>query len=81
MLGRFWHSMCVMSPSAGTGAGGLHMELYVPSENHRAYSVVMNYEAQAPSSISCYILMRLVLVNIHFSFRYTWKAPSAYSYL
>jgi hypothetical protein len=23
MFCRFWHSMCVMSPSAGTGAGGL----------------------------------------------------------
>jgi hypothetical protein len=30
--------MCVMSPSAGTGAGGLHVELCVPNENHRAYS-------------------------------------------
>jgi hypothetical protein len=31
--------MCVMSPSAGTGASGLHVELCVPNENHRAYSV------------------------------------------
>jgi hypothetical protein len=31
--------MCVMSPSAGTGAGGLHVELCVPNENQRAYSV------------------------------------------
>jgi hypothetical protein len=31
--------MCVMSPSAGTGADGLHVELCVPNENHRAYSV------------------------------------------
>jgi hypothetical protein len=27
-----------MSPSAGTGAGGLHVELCVPNENDRAYS-------------------------------------------
>jgi hypothetical protein len=32
--------MCGMSPSAGTAAGGLHVELCVPNENHRAYSVV-----------------------------------------
>jgi hypothetical protein len=31
--------MCVMCPSAKTGAGGLHVELCVPYENHRAYSV------------------------------------------
>jgi hypothetical protein len=36
--------MHVMSPSAGTGAGGLHVELCVPNENHRAYSV------EAPTS-------------------------------
>jgi hypothetical protein len=39
ILCRFWRSMCVMSPSAGTGAGGLHVELCVPNENHRVYSV------------------------------------------
>jgi hypothetical protein len=33
--------MCVMNPSAGTGAGGLHVELCVPNENHGAYSVLM----------------------------------------
>jgi hypothetical protein len=33
--------MCVMSPSAGTGAGGLHVEFCVPNENHRAYSVLL----------------------------------------
>jgi hypothetical protein len=31
--------MCVMSPSAGTNAGGLHVELCVPNENHRTYCV------------------------------------------
>jgi hypothetical protein len=31
--------MCVMSPGAGTGAGGLHVELCVSNENHRVYSV------------------------------------------
>jgi hypothetical protein len=33
-----------MSPSAGTGAGGLHVELCVPNENHRAYSAVSKQE-------------------------------------
>jgi hypothetical protein len=32
--------MFVLCPSAGTGAGGLHVELCVPNENHRAYSAV-----------------------------------------
>jgi hypothetical protein len=33
--------MWVMSPSAGTGAGGMHVELCVPNENHRAYFELM----------------------------------------
>jgi hypothetical protein len=28
-------------PNAGTGAGGLHVELCVPNENHRAYSAAL----------------------------------------
>jgi hypothetical protein len=51
MLCRFWHSMCVMSPSAGTGAVGLHVELCVPNENHRVYSVVeANHVDAAPAA-------------------------------
>jgi hypothetical protein len=39
--------VCVMSPTAGTGAGGLHVELCVPmpNENHRAYSTSTKTDA------------------------------------
>jgi hypothetical protein len=36
-----FHVCNEMSLSAGTGAGGLHVELCVPNENHRAESVDM----------------------------------------
>jgi hypothetical protein len=36
----FVFHVCHEPYSAGTGAGGLHVELCVPNKNHRAYSVV-----------------------------------------
>jgi hypothetical protein len=40
--------MCVMSPSAGTGAGGLHVEL--PNEKHRVYMLNMRVKTGRASS-------------------------------
>jgi hypothetical protein len=49
-----------MSPSAGTGAGGLHVELCVPNENHRAYSELVKASAcniVETASIDCQITL------------------------
>jgi hypothetical protein len=42
--------MCVLSPSAGTGAGELHVELCVPNENHEAYSVAPSLNLNGKSN-------------------------------
>jgi hypothetical protein len=55
-----------MSPSAGTGAGELHVELCVPNENHRAYNVAL-----------CSFNMKATFkLKITMSWEYLSKKPS-----